>query len=137
MGFQGTFCIISEQFMENDPLTIAEAKQRDDWSKWKEAIDKYLSLMKNKIWILCELPKSHETICKWVFKLKRKVNGEVNKYKTRLVARDFSQKLAFDYSKTYASVAKLVTLCVLLAVANEMNMHIHQMNVKSAFFNVS
>jgi len=123
--------------VENDPLTIAEAKQRDDWSKWKEAIDnEYRSLMKNKTWTLCELPKGRETIsCKWVFKLKRKVNGEVDKYKARLVARGFSQKFGFDYSETYAPVAKLVTLRVLLAVANEMNMYIHQMDVKSVFLN--
>jgi len=51
------------------------------------------------------------------------------------VARGFSQKFGFDYSETYAPVAKLVTLRVLLAIANEMNMHIHQMNVKSVFLN--
>jgi len=131
------FALSAEQFVENDPSTIAEARQRDDWSKWKEAIDnEYHSLIKNKTWTLCELPKGRETVsCKWVFKLKRNANGEIDKYKARLVARGFSQKFGFNYGETYAPVAKLVTLRVLLAVANEMNMHIHQMDVKSAFFN--
>lgn len=131
------FALSAEQFVENNPLTIEEAKQRPDWPKWKEAIkNEYHSLMKNNTWTLCELPKDRKTISsRFVFKLKRKANGEIDKYKARLVTRGFSQKQSFDYSKTYALVAKLTTLRVLLAIANEKKMWIHQMDVKSAFLN--
>lgn len=67
--------------------------------------------------------------------MKQKADGSVDKYKARLVARGFSQKPGFDYNETYAPVAKLVTLKILLAVANHEQMHIHQMDVKCAFLN--
>lgn len=96
----------------------------------------YESLTKSQTWTVCELPEQRKAITnKWVFKLKRKADGQVDKYKARLVARGFTQKFGFDYTETYAPVAKLVTLKILLAIANRMDMHIHQMDVKSAFLN--
>lgn len=127
----------AEQFVDDDPLTIEEAKHRIDWPEWKKAIEgEYKSLLKNHTWTVCELPKGRSAISnKWVFKLKRKADGSIDKYKARLVARGFSQKAGFDYNETYAPVAKLVTLKVLLSIANHEDMHIHQMDVKSAFLN--
>lgn len=131
------FALLAEQFVEDDPTTIDEAKNRDDWSQWKEAIDiEHKSLIKNGTWTVCDLPENRKPITnKWVFKLKRKADGCVDKYKARLVARGFSQKFGFDYSETYAPVAKLVTLKCLLAIANQNDLQIHQMDVKSAFLN--
>lgn len=133
----GHFALSAVQYVENDPVTIEEAQERDDWPQWQEAIQsEYTSLIKNKTWSVCDLPVDRKAITnKWVFKLKRKADGRVDKYKARLVARGFTQKFGFDYSETYAPVAKLVTLKVLLAVANHRDMHIHQMDVKSAFLN--
>lgn len=131
------FALCAEQYAENDPETVKEAKSRNDWPQWKSAIQtEYESLVKNQTWTVCDLPKQRKAITnKWVFKLKRKADGQIDKYKARLVARGFSQKLGFDYGETYAPVAKLVTLKILLAVANRKDMHIHQMDVKSAFLN--
>lgn len=127
----------AEAFVDDDPLTIEEAKHRIDWPEWKKAIDsEYNSLLENNTWTVCELPKGRTAISnKWVFKLKRKADGSIDKYKARLVARGFSQKAGFDYNETYAPVAKLVTLKTLLSIANQDDMHIHQMDVKSAFLN--
>lgn len=127
----------AEQFVDDDPTTISEAKRRDDWPEWGKAINnEYQSLIKNNTWIVCDLPKNRKAITnKWVFKLKRKADGSTDKYKARLVARGYSQKAGFDYSETYAPVAKLVTLKILLVVANHQQMHIHQMDVKCAFLN--
>lgn len=131
------FALCAERFVEDDPETVKEAKSRNDWPQWKSAIQfEYESLVKNKTWTVCDLPKERRAITnKWVFKLKRKADGQIDKYKARLVARGFTQRLGFDYSETYAPVAKLVTLKILLAVANQKDMHIHQMDVKSAFLN--
>lgn len=127
----------AQQYVNCDPESIDEAKQRDDWPDWKKAIDsEYASLVKNDTWTLCDLPKGRRAITgKWVFKLKHKANGEIDKYKARFVARGCSQKAGFDYAETYAPVAKLTTLRILLAVANRFDMYIHQMDVKSAFLN--
>lgn len=131
------FALSAEQFVENDPTTIDEAKNRDDWPQWKEAIQSECkSLTKNETWKVCDLPKDRKAITnKWVFKLKRKADGQIDKYKARLVARGFTQKFGFDYNETYAPVAKLVTVRILLVIANQMGMHIHQMDVKCAFLN--
>lgn len=127
----------AEHYVDDDPLTIEEAKRRNDWPEWKKAIEsEYASLLKSNTWTVCELPNDRKAISnKWVFKLKRKADGSVDKYKARLVARGFSQKAGFDYNETYAPVAKLVTLKILLSIANHDDMHIHQMDVKSAFLN--
>lgn len=131
------FSLSAEEFVDNDPLSIAEAKQRTDWPEWKRAIEgEFASLIKNGTWTLCDLPAGRKTVTsKWVFKLKHKADGEIDKYKARLVARGFTQKFGFDYTETYSPVAKLVTLRILLAVAVQMDMHIHQMDVKCAFLN--
>lgn len=131
------FALSAEQFVDNDPNSIDEAKARDDWHEWKRAINsEHESLVKNGTWTVCDLPKGRKAITnKWVFKLKRKANGEIDKYKARVVARGFTQKFGFDYTETYAPVAKLVTLKILLAIANRYDMHIHQMDVKCAFLN--
>lgn len=127
----------AEQFVEDDPLTMSEAKRREDWPEWKMAVEnEYQSLIKNNTWTVCDLPTGRKSISnKWVFKLKKRADGSTEKYKARLVARGFTQKQGFDYNETYSPVAKLVTLKILLAVANHEKMHIHQMDVKSAFLN--
>lgn len=86
------YALSAEQFVQNDPITLMEAKKRDDWPKWHEAIqNEYQSLIKNGTWTLCELPKGRNAIsCKWVFKIKYKADGQIDKYKARLVARGFS-----------------------------------------------
>lgn len=100
------FAFSAQQFVGNDLITMTEAKQRDDWHEWIKAIQKeYSSIIKNKTWTECNLPIGRKPVsCKWVFKLKRKSNGDIDKYKARLVARGFSQTIGFDYNETYAPV---------------------------------
>ncbi len=82
------------------------------------------------------LPKGRKPIsCKWVFKIKHGVDGEVERYKARLVTRGFTQTFGVDYNETFAPVAKFVSIrCILTLVAIE-NMEIHQMDVKTTFLN--
>lgn len=137
MDFDAHCALSAETFVDDDPKTIREAKERSDWPKWKEAIDsEYNALMENKTWSICDLPNDRTAVtCKWVFKLKRNADGKIDKYKARLVARGFSQKEGFDYNETYSPVAKLTTLRIILSVANHKGLLIHQMDVKSAFLN--
>ncbi len=82
------------------------------------------------------LPKGRKPISyKWVFKIKHGVHGEVERYKARLVARGFTQTFGVDYNETFAPVAKFVSICCILALAAIEDMEIHQMDVKTAFFN--
>jgi hypothetical protein len=72
--------------------------------------------------------------CKWIFKEKLRLNGTIEKYKTRLVAKGYTQK-GEDYFDTYSLVARLTTIRVLLSLAVSHGLLVHQMNVKTTFLN--
>lgn len=70
-----------------------------------------------------------------MFKTKYGPNGEITRYKARLVVRGFSQKPGEDYSETFAPVAKFTTMRMLLALAAHSDLQLQQMDVKTAFLN--
>jgi len=72
---------------------------------------------------------------KWVFKIKRNAAGEIDKYKAWLVAQGFTQVLGMDYYETYALVARLTSLQLILAIAAEQDWDIDIFDFHSAFLN--
>ncbi len=83
--------------------------------------------MVNNRWTLVPLPPGRKPVsCKWVFKIKQGVNGEVERYKARLVARGFTQTYGVDYNETFAPVAKFTSIRCILALAALEDMEIHQ-----------
>ena len=118
-----------------EPYTIEEALSSDDADKWQAAADsEYSSLLENHTWDIVELPYNRETIpCKWVFKVKYKQDESLQRYKARLVAKGYAQKHKIDYDETFSPVVCFSLIRVLLVFALQHNMHIHQMDVVTAF----
>ncbi|GKF77602.1 zinc finger, CCHC-type containing protein [Tanacetum coccineum] len=73
--------------------------------------------------------------CKWIFKRKLKVDGTVEKFKARLVIQGFKQNSGIDYFDTYALVARISTIRMLIAMTSIHSLIIHQMDVKTTFLN--
>ena len=121
--------------IESDPLTYSEAISSSDSSFWNAAINTEIdSIIKNKTWILVDLPPGAKTIgCKWIFKRKYNPDGSIDKYKARLVAKGFTQKENIDYFDTFAPVARIASIRVLIALASVHKLLIHQIYVKTDF----
>ena len=82
------------------------------------------------------LPSNHKAIgVKWVYKIKRTAEGEVSRYKARLIAKGYKQKFSIDYEEVFALVARLDTVRLLITLATHHNWKIYQLIIKSAFLN--
>ncbi|RVW35006.1 Retrovirus-related Pol polyprotein from transposon RE1 [Vitis vinifera] len=127
----------SESF---DDLNIPIATRKGEAlqvPEWKKAIfEEMRALEKNHTWEVMGLPKGKTTVgCKWVFTVKYNSNGSLERYKARLVAKGFTQTYGIDYLETFAPVAKLNTVRVLLSIAANLDWPLQQLDVKNAFLN--
>lgn len=94
----------------------------------------YEALITNKTWILVARPKDKQILTnRWVFKVKRTQDSLNEKYKARLVARGYTQKKGINYEEVFAPVARYEIIRTLFAAAVNDEMHIHQMDVISAY----
>ncbi|KAK1681137.1 hypothetical protein QYE76_041985 [Lolium multiflorum] len=118
-----------------EPKKVFEALEDSDWV---EAMHEELNNFKrNKVWTLVEKPKECRNVIgtKWIFKNKQDEFGNIVRNKARLVAQGFSQVEGIDFGETYAPVARLESIRILLAYASHHNFKLQQMDVKSAFLN--
>lgn len=122
---------------KDDPKTITQAHSRIDWPKWQEAMDKeIITLEKAGTWITVPRPIGKNIVSsKWVFCIKRKADGAIEKYKARLVARSFTQKFGIDYFDTFSPVARLASFRVILAIAAQNNWEIDTFDFNGAYLN--
>ena len=135
--WQNNVACINSEFSPEEPTTIREALSSSDKEQWKQALDnEYSAHIKNNTWTLGNLPEGRKAIdCRWVFKVKYNADGSVERHKARLVAKGYSQEPGLDYDETFSPVAKYTSIRSLLAIANQLDLEVHQMDVSTAFLN--
>jgi hypothetical protein len=121
-------CIVTE------PSSFQEAVQDPTWVD--AMVEEYDSIFKNSAWeIVPRLVDKSVVGSRWIYKVKQDVDGSMEKYKARFVARGFSQIEGIDYDETFAPVARYSSIRSILALSAQMGWRIHQMDVKIAFLN--
>ncbi|GJV39429.1 retrovirus-related pol polyprotein from transposon TNT 1-94 [Tanacetum coccineum] len=117
-----------------EPKNVNEALTDDSWIvAMQEELNQFIA---NDIWELVPQPRNMTIIgTKWVFRNKLDENGIVSQNKARLVAQGYNQQEGIDYDETYAPVARLELIKILLAYACALDFKLFQMDVKSAFLN--
>ena len=102
---------------------------------WQIAMQAELqALEENHTWDIVPCPPTVKPIeSKWVFSVKLRSDGSLDRYKARLVALGNKQKYGIDYEETFAPVAKMTTVRTILAIATSQSWRLHQMDVKNVF----
>nr|KYP36052.1 Retrovirus-related Pol polyprotein from transposon TNT 1-94 [Cajanus cajan] len=125
----GCFLAVSKQ---TEPKSYHEASKHLEWIQAMNA--EIQALESNHTWVLIELPPNKNAIgCRWVYKIKHRADGSIERYKARLVAKGYTQIEGQDYLDTFSPVAKLTTIRLLLAFAATQQWNLRQLDVNNAF----
>jgi hypothetical protein len=118
-----------------EPFRIEEALQDPDWVlAMQEELNNF---KRNEVWSLVPRPKQNVVGTKWVFRNKQDEHGVVTINKVRLVAKGYAQVAGLDFEETFAPLARLESIRILLAYAAHHSFRLFQMDIKSAFLNGS
>ncbi|GJY65740.1 retrovirus-related pol polyprotein from transposon TNT 1-94 [Tanacetum coccineum] len=128
MALQGIY------YQMGEPKNVNEVLGDESWIvAMQEELNQFVA---NDVWELVPQPRNMTIIgTKWVFRNKLDENGVVSRNKARLVAQGYNQQEGIDYDETYAPVARLESIRILLAYACALDFKLFQMDVKSAFLN--
>ncbi|KAL4312901.1 hypothetical protein GQ457_01G023630 [Hibiscus cannabinus] len=104
---------------------------------WRAAMDEELHAMESlQTWSIVPLPKGKQAIdCKWVYRIKHKADGTIDRYKALLVAKVFTQNEGVDYTATFSPMARMTSFKILLALVAAKQWHLLQLDVNNAFLN--
>ncbi|GKB08619.1 retrovirus-related pol polyprotein from transposon TNT 1-94 [Tanacetum coccineum] len=126
--------IMDETLEIDEIVNIKESRNHPlENSPYNKELNQFIA---NDVWELVPQPRNMTIIgTKWVFRNKLDENGVVSRNKARLVAQGYNQQEGIDYDETYALVARLESIRILLAYACALDFKLFQMDVKSAFLN--
>lgn len=120
-----------------EPSNIAEALKGEDAVLWERAMLEEMVQLKNKnTYVVVDRPKNQNILgSKWVYKVKKGANGEIERYKARVVARGFNQVYGVDYHQTYSPVIQRKTVRLLFSLAACNGWTIEHVDVLTAYLN--
>lgn len=126
---------VNQRELIDEPKTYKQAINSAHAERWKQAMKEGIESMKTRaVYQLVPRPNGQKVLTsKWVFVVKRTKNGEIERFKARLVIRGFEQQYEIDYTQTFAPVATYASVRTLLAIAAQRDMFFAQMDVKTAF----
>jgi hypothetical protein len=135
--FQDHYVYHAREGMIDQPSSVQEALKRPDAVLWQDAINAELAaLVEKNTYTETSLPRGKTTIpSKFVLNIKRDAVGKIDKYKARLVALGCKQIAGQDFSEVFAPTVQQSTVRVLIAIAAATGLHVHQIDVKTAFLN--
>ncbi|KAH0710929.1 hypothetical protein KY284_012356 [Solanum tuberosum] len=94
----------------------------------------YDALIRNRTWELMPRDTSKNVVdCKWLYKIKKRADGFIDRYNARLVAKGFTHRPDLDFHETFSPVVKPTTIRLVLSIAMQHNWPIHQLDVNNAF----
>lgn len=116
---------------------MKEAMEGPEAQEWSEAIcDELKSILKKKTWEMANRPRKEKTIgCRIILCNKLNSNGSVERRKARLVAQGFRQQPEIHFSKTFASVARIGSIRLMVSLAVKFGMKIWQSDITTAYLN--
>ncbi|GJP41365.1 hypothetical protein CLOM_g1025 [Closterium sp. NIES-68] len=131
------FAFFSPVEIPGEPINPKEAWEGPNGKEWKKAPDEEMgSIIENDTFDLVNLPPGRKAISsKWLFKRKTDADGNIERYKSRLVAKGYQQQEKKDYNEVYAPVVKGTTLRTLFAAAAIKGWVVKQMDIVTAFLN--
>ncbi|CAM8889644.1 unnamed protein product [Rhodiola kirilowii] len=117
-----------------EPKTVEEALKDPNWIQAMQ--DELHQFERNKVWRLVPRPDNRKVIgTRWILRNKMNSEGEIVRNKARLVVKGYSQQEGIDYEETFAPVARLEAIRLLIAYSVQVGIKLHQMDVKTAFLN--
>eukprot|EP00253_Pinus_taeda_P017845 PITA_17845 len=98
-------------------------------------VEEYNSIMTNDVWEVSRSEDRAVVGSRWIYKIKDAVDGSIEKYNARFVAKGYAQKEGIDHEETFAPVARYTSIRSIISLAAQMGWKIHQMDVKTTFLN--
>ena len=101
---------------------------------WKQAMDEKIdALVSRRTWELVSAPTDVVVGCRSIYTLKYRPNGLLDRYKTRLITKGYTQTYGVDYFETFSPIARLNSIMILFSIVANLSWSLLQLNVKNAF----